>query len=207
VHPANRVALWLWLVSFLPWLERLPLFVFSLALLLVAMHFAAARLRRAFPRLRWLLLAMLAVYAWATPGQYLWSGWLAPTREGLQLGFEQILRMLAVIASLQLLLQSQSRDALFAGLFALARPLDWLGISRERIAIRLALTMEMTEALLEEQLSFHRLLRELEQADAQAPRVVCLTVFPWSTGQRCLLALLVFLMAVSFWLGRHGAWL
>jgi len=179
----------------------------SLALLFLAMRFALARLRRAFPRLRWLLLAMLVIYAWMTPGQYLWSGWLAPTREGLYLGSEQILRILAVIASLQLLLQNLSRGELFAGLFALARPLDWFGMSRERVAVRLVLTMEMTETLLEEKMSFRRLLRELDQADGQAPRIVYLTIIPWSIWQRCLLVLFVCLMGLSFWLGRHGAWL
>lgn len=207
MHPANRVALWLWLISFLPWLERLSLFVLSLFLLLVAARFARARLERALPRLRWLLLAMLLVYAWATPGQYLWSGWLAPTQEGLWLGCEQSLRIVAVIASLQLLLVSMTRDQLLAGLYALAKPLDWLCLSRERLAIRLALTIEMTESLLEEKMSFRRLLQELDRDVPQESRLVNLQHCPWSKRQQALLILLLMMIVLSFWLGRHGAWL
>jgi energy-coupling factor transporter transmembrane protein EcfT len=201
------VALWLWLVSFLPWLERLPLFAASSVLLVLALRFARLRLLRALPRLRWLLLAMLLVYAWATPGQYLWAGMLAPTREGLLLGGEQVLRIITVIASLQVLLQSMSRGELFAGLYALARPLEWFGLSRERLAVRLALTIEMTEVLLQEKMSFRRLLQELQQDTPLSARTVHLQVVIWTQNQKSLLVTLLALIVLSFWLGRHGAWL
>ncbi len=208
MHPANRVALWLWLVSFLPWLERLPLFWVSLIFTWAAIRFARARLLRALPRLRWLLLAMVLVYAWATPGRYLWSAWFAPTWEGLWLGLEQSLRIVAVIASLQVLLATMTRGQLLAGLFSLAKPLTWVRLSRERLAIRLALTIEMTESLLEEKMSFSHLLKELDRDEVPlSARPVLLPHYSWSKPQQALLILLLLMMVLSFWLGRHGAWL
>lgn len=202
------MALWLWLVSFLPWLERLSLFLASALLLILSLFLARARLARALPRLRWLVLAIVAVFGWTTPGRYFWSGWLSPTHEGLWLGCEQTLRLLGVVASLQVLLTFTHRDALFAGLYSLARPFDWIGVSRERVAVRLALTIEMTESLLEKKMHFRHLLDELERADeVAADRSVALALIRWTPFQRLLLLVCLFLIGFSFWLGRHGAWL
>lgn len=162
---------------------------------------------RALPRMRWLLVALGAIYAWTTPGEYVWSGWLAPTYEGISLGAAQMTRLLVIAASLQLLLTNMSRASIFAGLHALAYPLDWLGVSRNRMALRLTLTLEMMEKLLETRQPIKHLMHELQQPmDAHAERVVLLPVLPMSLMQQGLLLVQLLAIASMFWLGGFGAW-
>ncbi|SFM97622.1 Cobalt transport protein [Formivibrio citricus] len=207
MHPANRLALWLWLASLLPWLER-P-FLYALAVLIVAgaLLFCRPRFLRALPRIRWLLLAVGVIYGWTTPGEYLWSGWLAPTREGIRLGIAQMTRLLAIAASLQILLTGMPRAAIFSGLYILSAPLEWLGISRRHAAMRLSLTLEMVENILEMQQPFQQLLRELNKPDQDhGERTVHMMIQPLGWGQGLLLGLLSCLSVLTVWLGGFGGW-
>lgn len=207
LHPANRLALWLWLASLLPWLERFSLCLTVAAVVLAALHFSRQRFLKALPRMRWVLLAIGAIYGWTTPGEYLWSGWSAPTVEGLWLGGAQILRLLAIAASLQILLTGMPRAAIFSGLYVLTAPLEWLGISRQRAALRLSLTLEMVESLLEMQHPFKLLLREIHrhQADDEE-RSVHLAIETLPAGQGALLMFLLGAVALNVWLGGFGGW-
>ncbi|MBF0189938.1 MAG: hypothetical protein HQL99_02185 [Magnetococcales bacterium] len=45
---------------------------------------------------RWLLLALLLVHGWMTPGEFLWSSWPFVTREGVVAGVHQALRLLVL---------------------------------------------------------------------------------------------------------------
>lgn len=205
LHPANRLALWFWLASLLPWLERQLLFAIVILIGLFALLFARTRFLRALPRLRWLLLAMGAVYGWTTPGQYLWSGWFSPTYEGLWLGGAQIARLFAVMASLQILLTKMDRPAIFAGLHVLAGPFDWLGLSRNRMALRLTLTLEMMENLLEERRPFRHLMHELQETH-HAERRVALPVNAMSPVQRLFLLGVLGSIVLTLWFGGFGLW-
>ena len=207
MHPANRLALWLWLASLLPWLERFSLYLLSALVVLGAFYLCRQRFLRALPRIRWMLLAVGVIYGWTTPGEYLWSGWLAPTREGLWLGVAQMLRLLAIAASLQILLTGMSRAAIFSGLYTLSVPLEWLGLSRRHAAMRLSLTLEMVENILEMQQPLKQLMHELnEPANDQGERSVILAVHPMAWGQGLLLALLLCLSGLTIWLGGFGGW-
>lgn len=162
---------------------------------------------RALPRMRWLLLAMGLVYGWTTPGEYLWSAWFSPTFEGVWLGVAQMIRLLAVAASLQLLLTNMDRPAIFSGLHALAKPLDWLGVSRNRMALRLTLTLEMMENLLETRQPIKHLMFELyHPMDAHAERVVHLPVLSVSVPQQLLLLVQLSGVVATLFLGGFGAW-
>lgn len=207
MHPANRLALWLWLASLLPWLERLFLYLLSALLVLGAFYFCRPRFLRALPRIRWMLLAVGIIYGWTTPGEYLWSAWFAPTREGLWLGGAQMLRLLAIAASLQILLTGMSRAAIFSGLYTLSAPLEWLGLSRQHAAMRLSLTLEMVENILEMQQPLKQLMRELNvPANDHGERNVSLIIQPMVWGQGLLLALLLCLSGLTIWLGGFGGW-
>lgn len=93
-------------------------------------------------RLRWLLLAILLVYGWWTPGDSLWPGaTLSPTIDGLFLGLLRILALLAIVAAVHLLLQSTSREDLLTAIMQLIRPLTTRQM-RERIAVRTLLSIE-----------------------------------------------------------------
>lgn len=98
-------------------------------------------------RVRWIALSLLLIYAYATPGAALWNalGSLSPTREGLLDGTLQLGRLLCALAGLAVLLTSLSLERLIGGLYSLAYPLRFIGLSRERFAVRLALTLEYAE--------------------------------------------------------------
>ncbi|KPC52751.1 hypothetical protein WG78_12925 [Amantichitinum ursilacus] len=168
MHPANRVLCWLWVACVLQLLRPTPLVVCAVLLVLLTSWLEWPRMARMLRRVRILLLAILIVYGYSTPGLYLWSGWGAPTREGLMAGGVQALRLLAVLSALQWLLRGMDRNRLFAGLYILAAPLRALGINRERWALRLALTMDQAEALLAERQDWRGLWRQLSALDQLA---------------------------------------
>jgi hypothetical protein len=94
-------------------------------------------------RLRWLLLAILLVYGWWTPGDSLWPGIaaLSPTIDGLFLGLLRVMALLAIVTAVHLLLQSTSREQLLPAIMQLIRPLTTQRM-RERIAVRTLLSIE-----------------------------------------------------------------
>ena len=70
--------------------------------------------------------------------------------------------MLAALAGLAILLDRLHRQQLIAGLYTLFAPLQWLGMSRERLAVRLALTLHYAEAaMLRETHTWQDALRSL----------------------------------------------
>jgi len=102
-----------------------------------------AKLVLMIKRLRWLLLAILLVYGWWTPGDSLWSGigaW-SPTSDGLFLGALRVVALLAIVAAVHLLLQSTGREQLLPAIIQLIRPATTQQV-RERIAVRMLLSME-----------------------------------------------------------------
>lgn len=104
---------------------------------------AAAALTGMLRRLRWLLLAILLVYGWWTPGVSLWpgAGDLSPTLDGLYLGMLRVMALIAIVAAVHLLMKSTPREALLPAIMQLIRPLTTREL-RERIAVRLLLSIE-----------------------------------------------------------------
>jgi energy-coupling factor transport system permease protein len=94
------------------------------------------------------LFSLLLIYAYSTPGAALWAmlGVASPTREGLLDGLLQLGRLVSVLSGLAILLELLPQTQLISGLYSLAYPLRWLGLSRERVAVRLALTLEYAES-------------------------------------------------------------
>lgn len=100
-------------------------------------------------KMRWLLLFLLVIYAFNTPGEYL-RGWpfdFAPTYEGLQAGLLQAGRISIMLAGVSILLTITSRDSLMAGFFLLLYPLKGIGLHPERLAVRLWLTLHYVETV------------------------------------------------------------
>lgn len=179
------------------WLQLLqptPLVVVTALLVTVTLWQERARMLRMLRRVRVLLAAIILVYGWSTPGLYVWPGWLSPTREGLWFGLIQGLRLLAVLTSLQWLLRTLKRDDLFAGVYLLAAPLGWLGVNRQRWALRLALTMDYAETLLAERQDWRSLWQQLANPAADEPEkavVVDLRIRALSPVQTSLMFLLL----------------
>jgi len=102
---------------------------------------------RLLRRTRWLLAVLLLTYAYTLPGALLWPslGWASPGVEGLQQGALRAGRLVLMLAGLAVLLVCTSRPRLIYGLYALARPLTWLGFDRRAFAVRLGLTLDYVE--------------------------------------------------------------
>ena len=105
-HPAVQILLWLSLSVLLQRLPLLLMMIFSLLLLAFALKLCAKQLLKLLKRTRWIMLSLLIIYSYATPGT-------------------------ALIAPL--------------GEYAPGYPLRWIGIDRERAAVRLALTLQYAE--------------------------------------------------------------
>ncbi len=151
-HPAVLVLMWMSVAmrvqSVLP-----PLLVAITAfLLLLAFLLRPPRLVNLLRRTRWIFFSLFFIYAFATPGVAIWSFFElpSPSREGVIDGLLQISRFLCVLISLSILLTYLNRDQLMSALYVLFSPLKWLGIARERVAVRLALTLYYSEILLQQ---------------------------------------------------------
>lgn len=117
-------------------------------LTLLALKLCAVQMLSLIRRTRWVLIVLLLIYAYTTPGSAVFSqfGTWSPTWEGLSDGATQLARLLSVLAGLAILLTLLSQARLISGLYSLMYPLHWFGLSRERFAVRLALTLENAES-------------------------------------------------------------
>lgn len=120
---------------------------FGLLLAAIALLRTPLLLKTMLYRSRWLLLTMLLIFAFTTPGEYLpnWPFAVAPTYEGLTSGLLQAARLAVMLTGLALLLGATSREELMAGIYLLLRPLGLLGLAPERFTARLWLTLHYVE--------------------------------------------------------------
>lgn len=99
---------------------------------------------QALRRLRWLLVALVFVYGWLTPGEALLPalGRLSPSWPGLAAGGVRALILLGMVLAVYLLLATTPRDQLLTGLAWLTRPLRRLGLDAQRLNLRIVLTLQ-----------------------------------------------------------------
>lgn len=145
----SGLLLLLWLVG-IGALQRLPLgmlLLVAVAVIVAATLLARARFLGLTRRIRVLLVAVVALFGWFTPGEALISQWpeLGLSREGLVLASEHALRLVAVVASVAILLERLSVERLVSGLLAICRPVVWVGLSPEKLAVRLLLVLRYVE--------------------------------------------------------------
>lgn len=146
-HPAAQILTWCLLVVAMQALTLNPLMIVSGLILLCTLLVSGRKFMQLIRRTRWIMLSLLLVYAYSTPGQALVDtlGILSPSREGVADGVLQMTRLLTALAGLAILLERLHRHKLIAGLYTLLAPLQLLGLSRERFAVRLALTLHYAE--------------------------------------------------------------
>lgn len=149
-HPAVFIVLWLMLVVALQSLAGAALLLGGMPLLLLAYFLSAVRLRALLYRTRWIMFSLLLVYSYATPGVAVWAllAQFSPTYEGLLDGLLQLSRLAFALAGLVILQSSLSQQQLISGLYSLSYPLRYLGLSRARVAVRLALTLHYADSSL-----------------------------------------------------------
>lgn len=146
-HPAAQIMSWCLLVATIQALSPDALLIAAGPILLLALALSGHKFIQLLRRIRWIMLSLLLVYAYSTPGHPLLDelGIFSPSREGLTDGVLQFTRLLVALAGLAILLDKLHRQQLIAGLYTLFTPLQWLGLSRERLAVRLALTLHYAE--------------------------------------------------------------
>lgn len=146
MHPSLRILLLMLLAIAVQFMEPYVLALSGAVLLVAAMYWHIGLLTRILLRSRWLLLTLLLVYAFTTPGEYL-RGWdiYAPTYEGIQQGLLQAMRLAIMLVGLAILLGTTPRADMMAGIYQLIRPLRYVGISVDRFTARLWLTMHYVE--------------------------------------------------------------
>lgn len=147
MHPASLILIWLAFAFCIPWLHpaELAVIVFLFSLPLLLRH--SAQYLKLLRRSRWLLISLILVYAFVTPGAAAIAvlGPYSPSREGLLSGGLQALRLIALLATLALLLATTSRERILAGLYFLLRPFALIGMDIDRVAARIWLTLYYAE--------------------------------------------------------------
>lgn len=151
-HPAVYIYLWMCLAVAVPLLQTNILILLVCILSVMAIKVGSIQFYILLRRTRWILLSVLAIYAYTSPGAALWPqlGLFSPITEGLEDGLMQLLRLLTILASVSILLSFLSQAQLIAGIYVLSRPLTFVGLSTERIAVRLGLTLQYAENAMQE---------------------------------------------------------
>lgn len=199
VHPAVLILMWCVFVTFLQRAQFAVLLSLAALALVVGGWLAGRKLLQLLRRTRWIMLSLLCIYAYSTPGLAVipqW-GWWSPIYEGLQDGAAQLLRLLAALASLALLLDRLHRLELISGLYSLFAPLRYLGVSRERCAIRLALTLHYAEvAIMRSEARWQDALQGLFDRPTVPQQVIELPLHRWA-GRDVALAVLLGILIVG----------
>lgn len=145
LHPASLILLGLAFLLAASTRSGVLLLLLCLASTGLAIGLARRQFRAIVRRSRWLLLTMVVLFGWMTLGTPV-SGLPGATREGLFLAMENISRLLIAIAVVALLVGALSPPALVSGMRTLLAPLAPLGDFRDRLSVRLMLTLQEVEA-------------------------------------------------------------
>lgn len=199
LHPATQILTWCVLVAAMQFLQPGRLLVAGGIVLLVAFVQSRHKLIQLVRRTRWIMLSLWLIYAYSTPGQSLADGMgiFSPSLEGLQDGGLQLVRLLAALAGLAILLDRLHRQLLIAGLYSLFAPLTWMGLSRERLAVRLALTLHYAEVAMLRTQSWQDGLRSLFEPHGEFSHELALPVCRFATAD----ALLIMASLLLLWVG------
>jgi energy-coupling factor transporter transmembrane protein EcfT len=148
MHAGAILFLWAAVAVLMQRAEGWSLVALSVASLAVAFGCARTQCVRLLARIRVLLLAILVLFAWFTPGEAVFMDWprLGPSREGLSLALTHGCRLAALVCWVAALLGRMSAERLVSGLYALARPCGAFGLSAERFALRLLLVLRYASA-------------------------------------------------------------
>lgn len=148
MHSGLLIALWMACVVVLQVMSPIALAVATGVCAIAGWWFAPSRSLKLLRRVRFLILAILVLFAGFTPGEALLPALpeLSPSREGLVLAAEHVGRLVAVVLCVALLLEGLPVSRLVGGLHALLRPLGRLGLPRERLAVRLMLVLRYVDS-------------------------------------------------------------
>ncbi|MDR2000680.1 MAG: hypothetical protein LBP94_04005 [Zoogloeaceae bacterium] len=148
LHPATLLFAWGVLVVSLQSSPVSTLAWVAGALIPLALFLARRRALILLRRARWLLLSIMVLFAFATPGQRLdgFAGDMGITWDGLTLASEHVLRLVLLLVSLAVLHEGLGTSGMMAGLHWLLTPLAKWRSLRERIVVRLMLALDYVES-------------------------------------------------------------
>jgi len=146
-HPAALLALWAGFAILLQPLAVIGLAIATLVMLPLALYQAGAATRKLLSRTRWLLLTIVILFAFATPGEKLPGSWgdTGIAWEGIRQGVEHVLRLVLLLAALALLHKRLGNEGIVTGLHWLLAPLAHWRDLRQRIVVRLMLVLDHLE--------------------------------------------------------------
>ncbi|MDR1935239.1 MAG: energy-coupling factor transporter transmembrane protein EcfT [Candidatus Accumulibacter sp.] len=149
LHPATRLAGWLFLLVGVQCLSGIDLLgTCLLALLsLLSEGRVAQRGGRLVWRARWLLVSLLLVFAWGVAGEPLWDANWAPTREGIEEALKHLGRLFLVLIVVAAFLEFMPLAELLAATHVLLKPFRRLGMDSDRGMVRLMLALRYVENL------------------------------------------------------------
>lgn len=146
LHPATRLVVWLVLVVGVQSLSGVVLALVCLITPVLGVR-VMRRGGRLIWRARWLLLSLLAVFAWGTAGEALWSSAWAPTHEGLLEASKHLGRMLLVLVLVAAFLEFMPLADLLSATHTLLLPFRRCGMDATRGVVRLMLVLRYVETL------------------------------------------------------------
>lgn len=163
----------------------------------------AQRALRQLLRLRLFFLALALCYGFATPGTPLVAALperYAPTVPGLAAAGLQAARLAALVVALVATTGTLAPSAVVSGLRTLLRPLRHLGLPVDRLALRLALTLQYVEEL-GTKVSWHDLLRVESMDYAPVPADMATEQRMWTSRDSVLSAALFCITVVALLVG------
>lgn len=148
LHPAATLSLWAGVAVFIQTLPPVGVALAALLVLGAALYIDRARSLKLVRRIRILLAVILLMFAFATPGTAVFSHWVAvsPTWDGLGLGVTHAGRLLAMVSLVSILLAKMPIPQLVSALHVLSAALAPLGVSADRVAVRLSLVLAELDA-------------------------------------------------------------
>ena len=148
MHSGLLVFLWLLAVASLQWLDMSTLTAVLAASALAAWRYAPARGKRLVRRVRFILIAIVILFAGFTPGEAVFIDWprLSPSHEGIALAYEHAARVVVVVLFVALLMEYLPAPRLVGALHALLRPFAAVGVPADRVAVRTLLVLRLVEA-------------------------------------------------------------
>jgi len=185
LHPLIRVLIFLVFAVLVSHADLLAIIVAALALFAVYAFVDRSCLASAWKmvsRIRWIFLSLFLIYAWFTPSdvtndiagdvsRHSMSAWL-PSFSGIENGLLHAMSLLMIVLAVNLLLSVTSKTDLMLALRWMATPLVVLGVSRDRIALRMVLVMDTVPGV---QVLLADALKELRETRFTLARIGAVT--------------------------------
>ena len=202
-HPATALLLWLF---FVVWLNRSGLSINLLAGVAMCMLLWHSGWRDFLAYVRRTRILLVMIWLARLMEQGMPGGWRAWQQLPWRAANLECLHWVVMLAALAAVLSRLSRLDLLAGLRLLLQPFAWLGLSVDRVAVRLWLTLEYADELLHVRHNLRQRLHTMMEMDSNepvAPAAVALSSHALRLRDAgCILVGILLLRLVSLFVGE-----